>query len=104
MSIEPATLIQWGGSFGGDYCLWDASHPDPHHWPLVFTDIDKLDWGFYDGTVTEYLVERLTGRFAPIPLWDLRQALLLDENQPPYCESYDPTNDGAPVIRLDAQH
>lgn len=54
------------------FLKWDAHHPDPQHWPLVFTDIDKLDRGFYDGTVTEYLVEWLTGRFHPIPLWDLQ--------------------------------
>ncbi|PPJ01227.1 hypothetical protein C5E51_34500 [Nocardia nova] len=90
VSIDPATLIQWGGSFGGDYCLWDAHDPDPQKWTLVFTDIDKLDWGFYPGTVTEYLLDWLTGHAAPIPLWGLDA--VLPDGGTPFAEIYDPTD------------
>ncbi|MFG3525056.1 hypothetical protein ACGF5S_32695 [Nocardia nova] len=101
VSIDPATLIQWGGSFGGDYCLWDAHDPDPQNWTLVFTDIDKLDWGFYPGTVTEYLLDWLTGRTAPIPLWGLDA--VLPDGGAAFAEIYDPTDfTGAVTDRIDA--
>ncbi|WP_280319213.1 hypothetical protein [Nocardia wallacei] len=101
VSIEATSLIQWGGSFGGDYCLWDAHDPDPARWTLVFTDADKLDWGFHPGTVTEYLLAWLTRRTAPIPLWNL-DAVLPDGGRP-FCEIYDPTDPAAPVTaRIDA--
>lgn len=101
VSVDPATLIQWGGSFGGDYCLWDAHDPDPARWTLVFTDLDKLDWGFYTGTVTEYLLDWLTGRTAPIPLWGLDA--VLPDGEAPFAEIYDPTDfTGAITNRINA--
>ncbi|WP_433684920.1 hypothetical protein [Nocardia sp. CA-119907] len=104
VSLNPGTLIQWGASFGGDYCLWDASNPDPAKWTLVFTDIDKLFWGFYNGTVTSFLSDWLHGRFAPIPMWRLDS--ILPQGTPPFCEIYDPTDpsDTAVFERIDATH
>ncbi|MBF6175686.1 hypothetical protein [Nocardia blacklockiae] len=101
VSTDPSTLIQWGGSFGGDYCLWDAHDPDPSRWTLIFTDIDKFDWGYYPGTVTEYLRDWLTRRTAPIPLWNLDT--VLPDGRHPFAETYDPTDPAAPVTaRIDS--
>jgi hypothetical protein len=90
VSIEAGTLIQWGGSFGGAYCLWDATDTDPDQWTLVFTDVDQIQWGFYPGTVTAYLRDWLTRRTTPIPLWHLDN--VLPDGTPPFCEFYDPTD------------
>ncbi|WP_280276602.1 hypothetical protein [Nocardia wallacei] len=87
VSIDPATLIQWGGSFCGTYGLWDAHDPDSDNWTLVFTDIDRIQWGFYPGTVTEFVLDWLTGRTIPIPMWNLDNIL---RGAPVFCEFYDP--------------
>ncbi|MEV5647281.1 hypothetical protein AB0L57_03425 [Nocardia sp. NPDC052254] len=101
VSTDPASLIQWGGSFGGDYCLWDAHDPDPARWTLVFCDVDTLDWGFYPGTVTEYLRDWLTGHVAPIPLWKLDA--VLPGGTGPFGELYDPADPtGGRIQRIDA--
>ncbi|MGI5218949.1 hypothetical protein [Nocardia sp. CA-290969] len=89
VSVDPANLIQWGGSFSGDYCLWDAGDPDPDNWTLVFTDIDKIQWGFYSGTVTEFILDWLRGHTTPIPLWNLDNIL---RGSAVFCEFYDPTD------------
>ncbi|WP_280435467.1 hypothetical protein [Nocardia carnea] len=102
VSVDPATLIQWGGSFGGDYCLWDAHDPDPQRWSLVFTDIDKITWGFHPGPVTGYLLDWLHGRSAPIPLWHLDN--ILSPGTAPFCEFNDPDDPSGATIaeRVDA--
>ncbi|MFB7719101.1 hypothetical protein [Nocardia sp. NPDC056100] len=92
VSVTPATLIQWGASFGGCYALWDAHDPNPDRWTLVFTDADQIQWGYYDGTVTNYLVDWLTGRFTPIPMWTLRPGTRPD------IEFYDPNDPYGPTI------
>ncbi|MFF2554292.1 hypothetical protein ACFVUS_25050 [Nocardia sp. NPDC058058] len=98
VSVDPSTLIQWGASFGGNYCLWDAHDPDPDKWTLVFTDADQIQRGFYAGTVTSYLVDWLTGNFTPIPMWTLSPGTR------PFVEFYEPDNPHGPVIvdRVDA--
>ncbi|WP_228806201.1 hypothetical protein [Nocardia terpenica] len=88
VSVDPATLIQWGVSQGGDYCLWDAHDPDPDRWTLVFTDIDKLDWGYYDGTVTSFLLDWMLARTTPHPVWDLATTHMGPIT--PFCDFFDP--------------
>lgn len=100
VTIEPSTMISWGGSQGGDLRLWDAHDPDPNRWTLVFASVDQTRWGFYPGTVADFLVDWMLQRREVDIGYTLDQYLM---GEKPFVDFYDPADPAVPIERVSMQ-
>ncbi|MQY28402.1 hypothetical protein [Nocardia aurantia] len=57
-ALDPSALQPWGSITGNEYCLWYTAGPDPDTWPVIVGG--PAVWGFYRGTVTEFVLALLT--------------------------------------------
>lgn len=95
VTIEPRTMISWGGSQGGDHRLWDAHDSDSERWTLVFATDDQTQWAFYRGTVTRFLLDWMLQRR------ELNLGYVFDdfrEGEKPFVDLFDPADPTVSVV------
>lgn len=81
----PGGILNWGNNSASDHLFWLMEGDDPDRWPIVIVYRADFEWERFDGTVTELLVQLLTGEYpgfeylvggrgpdAQTPLWKFR--------------------------------
>lgn len=59
---EPGGLVSWGLTDNGDMCFWHVTSRDPSEWTVALRPSRSSQWHRFEGALTEFLVEMLSGR------------------------------------------
>jgi hypothetical protein len=54
-------LLPWGTTDNGDVCYWHLKSEDPSTWTVLVNEGRAPEWHQYEGSMTEFLVDVLTG-------------------------------------------
>jgi hypothetical protein len=99
---EPGGLLLLGADECEHTLFW-LTKGDPDCWPLVYMDDDYIDfpeYEYYEMTVTQFLVEWISGRLDP-PL--IRHLNVRERKVPIFCPSAPSHNDTIDLKRMSSQ-
>lgn len=93
INFVPDEVVQWGRSTTGREHIWHTGDADPAKWPTVLTDRYETHWAVYPGTVTELILQWITGQLTDPQFaeWDRDDYL---EGETPDCEFWAPDSKG----------